>query len=96
MGESLVMVGVLARVAIDQRGAVQERLASLPGVDTFEVEGRDRMGLVLEAPDLDAAHTFLTEHVDTIDGVLGTWPVSVEIDTGSEPCRSHPRAGAAR
>ncbi len=93
MSDPIVIVGVRARVSDPDRAVVKEHLVALPRVETFEVAAAPRMGFVIEAPDLDAAHTCLRGEIDTIPGVLGTWPVSVELDDGSgdgsgEPARA--------
>lgn len=85
MSESLVVVGVLARVEAGCRAAVQAACGALPGVTVFAVADEDRLGLLLEATDLEAAHVLLNERVAAVPGVLGTWPVAVEMDTDTAP-----------
>lgn len=84
MSESVVFVGVLARVADRERAAVKQHIDALPSVETFEVEAEGKMGMVIEAVNIDTAHAILREQIDTVDGVLGTWPVSLEMDGGAQ------------
>ncbi|MFO1077629.1 MAG: chaperone NapD [Planctomycetota bacterium] len=82
MSDSCVVVGVLARVADEARAAVAARCEALPGVSTFAVDAPGQIGLLIEARDLEEAHDCLRERIDVVPGVLGTWPVTVEWDTG--------------
>ena len=43
-----------------------------------------RLGLVIEADGLDAAHSCLCDQVNRTEGVLGTWPIAVELADGTE------------
>lgn len=82
MSETMVVVGVLARVASERRAAFAGACAELPGVTVFAVAGADRLGLLVEAPDLETAHALLRTRIDSMPGLLGTWPVAVEMDQG--------------
>lgn len=73
----MTIVGALARIHIEDAGAVQARLASLGGVELFSVESPGRVGLIVEASDLDAAHARITREIEALDGVLAVWPVFV-------------------
>ncbi len=85
-----VVVGVLARIDTTRTREVSTALEAIHGVSVFEVppppaggevEG-GRIGLLIEAEDLDAAHAVLRGQVDRTSGVLGTWPVAVESGDG--------------
>ena len=68
-------LGILARVDVDLRAQVQKDLANLKGVDTFDVEDELQLGILVEAPDLDAARDVLTQQISSMPGVLGAWPI---------------------
>ncbi len=77
----MVVVGVLARIDTDDRAATLAALARESGVTPFELDvpEAERIGLLLEAPSLASVHSLLTTTVDGVDGVLGTWPVHVDV-----------------
>lgn len=62
----------------------------MAGVSTFAIAAPDQIGLLIEASDLDAAHACLRQRIDIVPGVLGTWPVAVEMDTESQECPGGP------
>lgn len=88
MASDLVVVGVLARIEAGDVEGVKARLAAIPGVETFDLPEPEpgKLGVLIEASGVDDAHACLREHVDTTPGVLGTWPVALELDDedGSE------------
>ena len=86
-GSSYVVVGVLARIDAADREGVTQRLDALDGVRAFPVPEPEKLGLVIEAFGIDAAHDRLRRDIDTMPGVLGTWPVSVEIEPGPVGCQ---------
>jgi len=73
-------VGAFARIEIDEADAIRARLAALDGVTPFDLDETGKMGLLIEAPDLDAAHGKLTKDIRQTDGVLGVWPVYVDVE----------------
>ena len=101
MDSDLVIVGVLARIETGESTAVRRRLNALEGVETFDLPETERLGVLIEADSLDAAHARLDADVRTTAGVLGTWPVSIEVDdsngdaadssTHFDPSRGTPR-----
>ncbi len=73
-------VGAFARVEIDDAEATRQRLSELDGVTPFDLDETGKVGLLIEAPDLDAAHNTLTEVVKPTAGVLAVWPVYVDVE----------------
>lgn len=82
----MVLIGVLARIVPGQRAALWTDLSERPGVQPFEVDDDDRIGLLVEAESLESAHDRLRGEINQVDGVLGTWPVYVDLEdeTGAE------------
>lgn len=78
---TLVVVGALARVDEDDWANVRMRLDALPGVESFALGERARLGVVIEAPGLDAAYERLEREVSAVDGVMAVWPISVDWDS---------------
>ena len=71
----MALVGVLARIEHDRRDSVWKALEADPALTPFRIEDDDRLGVLIEAPDLDGAHEILTTRLDVVEGVLGSWPV---------------------
>jgi len=71
----MVTVGAYVRVPAGDEATVREALDRLDGVSTFALEGPGKVGVLLEAPNLDEAHTILVGPVRSTDGVLAAWPV---------------------
>jgi hypothetical protein len=80
----MVLIGVLARITSDQRSVVWADLEARPGVQPFEVDDPDRLGLLLEASSLAAAHDRLTDEINKVEGVLGTWPVYTDLSAETD------------
>ena len=78
--KSTVVVGALARIEPSRRTEVICALVSHEGVSTFELEHDAKLGVLVEAESLDAAHALITRSVADAPGVLGVWPVSLELD----------------
>jgi hypothetical protein len=74
------LVGAFARIDVSDQKTVRQRLRGLGDVETFDVGDPGKVGLLIEVPDLDAAHEMLTRQLRAIEGVLGVWPVSVHLD----------------
>jgi len=74
------VVGSYARVEVGEYDLVHARLAALPGVTTFDLGSRDRVGLLVEAKDLDDAHDTVSRVIPAVEGVLGVFPVSIHMD----------------
>ena len=86
----VTVVGGLIRFTIGEEGAVADRLGALDGVSTFSLQETGRMGVLVEATDIDEAHRVLTQDVNGVDDVLGVWPIYVhsepeDVDEPSEP-----------
>ena len=71
----MAVLGVLARVRASQYDAVYRRLSDVDGVTPFSVGEAQRVGILVEAESLSLSHHLLTEHIETMPGVLGVWPV---------------------
>jgi len=71
----MATIGVYVRVTVGREGTVREALAALAGARPFDLEEPGKVGLVLEADDLDAAHALLEGPVRSVPGVLAAWPV---------------------
>ncbi len=84
--EPAVVVGALARIVPSRRHEAMRALAHYAGVSTFELELDGMLGVLVEAETLNVAHSLIAESVSDTPGVLGVWPVSVEVD---------PEAGAS-
>ena len=67
----MALVGAFARVEPGATQRVRTILGSIGGVHPFELKTPDRVGVLIEARDLDAADTLLTSTVRTTPGVLG-------------------------
>ncbi len=83
MPQTLVIVGALARIEVAEADQVRERLSGLRGVDTFDLAEPEKLGVLIEAEGLEAAHDVLQKQVRTAPGVLAVWPVSVEMDSNT-------------
>ena len=82
----MALVGVLARVRTSERGRIEKDLCLFPGVSIFQVGDEEgRIGNLIESRSLEEAHAFLTGTIDSVDGVLGTWPVFGHTEPEEEP-----------
>ena len=95
----MVLIGVLARIVPERRAALWADLEARVGVQPFnledgQVEGGDlaadgvrdeaRSVILLEAESLAAAHERLTQEINGVDGIQGTWPVYSDVDDDEE------------
>ncbi|MDF1839571.1 MAG: chaperone NapD [Planctomycetota bacterium] len=76
----MTAIGVFVRAEPGQLNEVRDRLASIEGVETLELEEPGALGLVLKADDLRAAHELLANRVEQTPGVLCAWPVHTEVE----------------
>lgn len=76
----MAVLGVLARVEVEHRDRVFGALERLDGVTPFWIGEPGRIGIVVEADTLQAAHTRLLDQLQSTPGVLGTWPVFVHAE----------------
>ncbi len=79
--ETTVIVGVLTRIEPSRAAAIASALATYEGVSTFPLEPAEKLGVLIEAADLDSAHARITQDIRHTPGVLGCWPVSAEFDS---------------
>jgi len=77
----MAVVGAFARVDLTNPEAVRERLAAVRGVTPFDLGEVGKIGLVIEADDLDAANEMLRVEIKEIDGILGVWPVYAHMES---------------
>jgi len=82
--QTMAAVGAFARIEPTAAGEVAGRLDRIPGVETFLLDEPGKLGLVIEADDLDRAHAILTTDVRRTPGVLGVWAIYAEVDDGED------------
>ncbi|GEM_PF-2570439 len=75
---SYVVVGVLCRVFPPLMGEVCECIDSLPGMESFSLGERGRVGVLIEAGSFDQAHQRLQEELLQVEGVQAAWPISTQ------------------
>lgn len=78
----MTIIGALARIRPGTTPETRQRLDALPGVETFELTDPLRIGLVIEAIDVDAAHAVLERQARSTVGVMGVWPIYVHTESG--------------
>ncbi len=76
----MAVVGAFARVDPKDVPATRARLEELAGVSTFDLDEPPKVGVLIEADDIDAAHTILTKQVKGVEGVWGVWPIYVHAE----------------
>ena len=76
----VAIVGAFVRIDRRNRAAIRYRLGMIEGVETFELRDPGTIGLLVECDGLVSAHRVLRDIVPRVDGVLGFWPVYVEVD----------------
>ena len=81
------LIGAFARIDHANRKEAIRRLDELEGVETFDLDDPDKVGLLIEAPNLDRAHEILTGIVRGLEGALGVWPVYVHDEGNPEEAR---------
>ncbi len=79
----MIVVGAYARIDPQQPRATRQRLDALEGVETFDLDDLYRVGLLIEADSLDAAHLLIDQVIPAVEGVLGVWPIFVGDETGN-------------
>ncbi len=72
---SATLVGILARVDYEANPGLRDDLRRIEGVSTFEVGDEAKLGILLEADDVDAAHHTLRQEIEKTAGLLAAWPV---------------------
>jgi len=81
----MTIVGAFARIETTITNDVRLRLDEIAGVETFDLAASDKVGLLVEADDLDAAHELLTRRIVAVEGVLGVFPIYVNDEEIAEP-----------
>ncbi len=80
----MVVVGAYARVETAAAVEVRARLAAVGGVSTFDLDEPGKVGLLIEAASVAAAHARLCGELAEVPGVLGVWPVFVGAETEAD------------
>ncbi len=78
--ETLAVVGAFARIEPGASVKVRQRLNQIPGVETFDLDDQDRVGILIETKDAAGAEEILEGPIKATPGVWGAWPVSVELE----------------
>ncbi|RMH13099.1 MAG: hypothetical protein D6695_04995 [Planctomycetota bacterium] len=76
----MAIVGALARVSDEELDKTIAELDRIDGVSTFSVDCVGKLGLLIETRSLDQAHDIMTNHISTVRGVLGAWPIYVNTE----------------
>ncbi len=76
----MAVVGAFARVDPKDVPATRARLEQLDGVSIFDLDEPPKVGILIEADDIDTAHAILTRQVKVVDGVWGVWPIYVHAE----------------
>lgn len=71
----MAVVGAYARIDRSEEALVPARLEALEGVSTFNLDEPGKLGVLIEAESLDAAHALLLQSIEKLEGVLGVFPV---------------------
>ena len=71
----MAVVGAFLRVDAESQDTIRQRLSELDGVSLLDVGEPGKVGLVIEAANMDEAHARLRDDIQGLDGVLGAWPV---------------------
>jgi nitrate reductase NapAB chaperone NapD len=90
------IVGVLARIEIADRERIWQEIDADPALTPFPVEDEEeRIGVLIEAEDLEEAHQILKKKVNRVAGILGTWPVYTDLQQlpPEEPHETEEQAG---
>ncbi len=76
----MAIAGAFVRVEVGETEQVERRLNALESVSTFDLPEEGKVGLLIEAENLDAVHKIITKQVPATRGVLGAWPVYVNTE----------------
>lgn len=89
------IVGVLARIEIADRERIWKEVDADPALTPFPIEDEEeRIGVLIEAEDLEEANQILKKKVNAIAGILGTWPVYTDLQQLPPEEEEPPREGA--
>ena len=78
------ILGALSRIEAATMKQTSAALGQLDGVETFDLGDEHKLGILIEAPSLDAIHQILTSAIPHVEGVLGVWPIYVNNEDGVE------------
>ncbi len=81
----MTVIGACARIDSSDAVGIRERLATLGGVSTFDLDDPGRVGLLIESESLDAAHQTLCEEIKLVAGVMAVWPIYVDTEQDEPP-----------
>jgi nitrate reductase NapAB chaperone NapD len=73
--QPVATVGAFARVDMNCIALVHENLSALEGITLFDLEDPAKVGLIIEASNLDLAYDTIQHQIRQVEGVLGVWPV---------------------
>ena len=83
--ETWAVVGAYVRAKTADLGGTRRRTEEIEGLETFDLEREGMFGVVVEGPSIDAVHDVIEGRLTRLEGVLGVFPVSLEIDDPSVP-----------
>jgi len=83
----MVVIGAFARVEVERVDSVQQKIDAMPGVSTFDLGDEKKVGILVEAAHMEAAHRVLTRDLREVEGVLGVWPVYVHDEAEPDEVR---------
>ena len=73
--QPVATVGAYARVDMSCIPQVRAKLATLEGITLFDLDDPAKVGLIIEAANLDMAHDMIQHQIRQAEGILGVWPV---------------------
>ena len=72
-------------ILISGRGTNMDQILRATTSEDYPARARLVLSNREDAAGLEAAHEKVLAEVRAVDGVLGVWPVSVEVDAGDDP-----------
>jgi len=81
--ETLAVVGAYVRARTADLAEIRRRAEELEGLETFDLDRGDMFGVVVEGLSIDAVHDVIAGRLARLEGVLGVFPVSLELDEAS-------------
>lgn len=77
----MAIVGAFAHIEPEANDTLESDLAALDGVSAFALDDPGKIGLLIEAESLDAAHRTVQRTIRNVEGVLGVFPVYANAET---------------
>ncbi len=77
----MAIVGAFAHIESEANDALERDLGALDGVSAFALDDPGKIGLLIEAESLKAAHHTVQRTIRNVDGVLGVFPVYANAET---------------